>query len=197
LPQTQADPFDYGLSDHESLDADPIEHGIQITVKYDGKMLFSNTRWFERLDRHVYDKVLKIETDEVDRASTAKGRTKHRDGPWRVTIGIKKTNKTSTVADIGDWIDLLKVLNPLLVKKSDTVMKVECSWSRVEPTSPSSSPVKRTTKRVRTNTIDDNEVPASTIDLTIDAVSPVAVLGRSKPRVSLSLTYISLILIDS
>ena len=89
-------------------------------------MLFLNTQWFERLDHYVYNKVQKIETDKVDRASTAKGRTKHRDGPWRVTIGIKKTNKTSTVADVGDWIDLLKVLNPLLVKKSDTIMKVEC-----------------------------------------------------------------------
>jgi hypothetical protein len=71
----QSDPFD--SSDYESLDA--VEYGIHITVKYDGKMLFSNTRWFEQLDHHVYDKVLKIETDEVDKASTAKGRTKHRD----------------------------------------------------------------------------------------------------------------------
>jgi hypothetical protein len=120
----QSDLFD--LSNNENLDADPIEYGIQITVKYDGKMLFSNTQWFERLDRYVYDKLLKIETDEVDKASTAKGRTKHQDRLWRVTIGIKKTNKTSTVADIGNWIDLLKVLNPLLVKKSNTVMKVKC-----------------------------------------------------------------------
>jgi hypothetical protein len=42
-------------------------------------MLFSNTQWFERLDCYVYNKVLKIETDEVDKASTAKGRTKHKD----------------------------------------------------------------------------------------------------------------------
>jgi hypothetical protein len=106
-----------------------------------------------------------------------------------VTISIKKTNKTSTVADVGDWIDLLKVLNLLLVKKSDTIMKVECLWFRVEPISPSSPLVKRTTKWVRTNTIDDDEVLASTIDLTIDIVSPIAVSGRSKPQVSLFLTH--------
>jgi len=41
-------------------------------------------------------------------------------------LDIKKARKTSTVANIGDWIDLLKVVNPLLVKKSAIVMKIDC-----------------------------------------------------------------------
>jgi hypothetical protein len=107
---------------------------------------------------------VRIETDEVDKVSTAKGRTKHQDGPWRVGTGAKRNNKTSTVADIRDWIDLLKVVKPLLAKKSEVIMRIECLWSRVQHTSPSSSPVKPTTKRARADTIDEDAALAT--DLT-------------------------------
>ena len=80
--QPNPDPF----SDLE----DPIEYGIQITIRYDKQILFSNTQWFQQLNRHVYNKLVRIETDEVDKASTAKGRTKHQDGPWRVGTGTNK-----------------------------------------------------------------------------------------------------------
>ena len=177
--QMMSNPF--CLSNDDSQEADPIEYGIHITIKYDNKILFSNTRWFEKFDCSVYNKMSKIEMTEVDKASTAKGRTKHQDGPWRVVLDIKKTGKTSTVANIGNWIDLLKVVNPLLVKKSATVMKIECLWSRVEATSPASSPAKRVPKRGRTNTIDDNDDVSSSLASFTDA-------GRLKARVCLFIT---------
>jgi hypothetical protein len=63
-----------------NMDEDPVEYGIQLTVKYDNKILFSNARWFQKLGRLVINKLIQIETNEVDRASIAKGRTKHRNG---------------------------------------------------------------------------------------------------------------------
>lgn len=98
--------------------------------------------------------------------------------------GAKRNNRTSTVADIGDWIDLLKVVKPLLSEQSKTIMRIECLWSRVQHTSPSSSPVKPTTKRARADTIDEDT--ALEIDLTSDGASLPSVASKTKPRVCLA-----------
>ena len=101
-----------------------------------------------------------------------------------MSTGAKRNNKTSTVADIRDWIYLLKVVKPLLAKKSEVIMRIECLWSRVQHTSPSSSPVKPTTNRARAETIDEDAALA--IDLTSDDASLPSVASKTKPRVCLA-----------
>jgi hypothetical protein len=54
-----------------------IEYSIQLTIQYNKHVLYLNTQFYQQLDCSVYIKLVRFETEEVNKVSTAKRKTKH------------------------------------------------------------------------------------------------------------------------